>query len=249
MTTPDCEQPTRTPDDIDIDALREKYRQEREKRLRPEGSKQYLELTGELAKFYEIDPYSPPVVRDPISEDIYVAVLGGGIAGLLAGAYLKKAGVDDVHVIEMGGDFGASGIGTGSRHPMRQRLVLLHAAAGRTGLHPDQEVRRRRRDQGALSAHRKAFRPLRLGNFFHRGPCASLGRNDQTLADQHQPRRRHPSPFRRHDQRVLQPAETSRDSRHPGLHRPPVPLVPLGLRVHRRDSSGGCISWPTNASP
>ncbi|MDA3656524.1 flavin-containing monooxygenase [Mycobacterium xenopi] len=106
MTTPDCEQPTRTPDDIDIDALREKYRQEREKRLRPEGSKQYLELTGELAKFYEIDPYSPPVVRDPISEDIYVAVLGGGIAGLLAGAYLKKAGVDDVHVIEMGGDFG-----------------------------------------------------------------------------------------------------------------------------------------------
>ncbi|EUA43425.1 NAD(P)-binding Rossmann-like domain protein [Mycobacterium xenopi 3993] len=114
MTTPDCEQPTRTPDDIDIDALREKYRQEREKRLRPEGSKQYLELTGELAKFYEIDPYSPPVVRDPISEDIYVAVLGGGIAGLLAGAYLKKAGVDDVHVIEMGGDFGASGIGTGS---------------------------------------------------------------------------------------------------------------------------------------
>jgi cyclohexanone monooxygenase len=35
-----------------------------------------------------------------------VAVLGGGIAGLLAGAYLKKSGVDDVHVIEMGGDFG-----------------------------------------------------------------------------------------------------------------------------------------------
>ncbi|GFG74331.1 flavin-containing monooxygenase [Mycobacterium botniense] len=106
MTTPDCEQPTQTPDDIDIDALREKYRQEREKRLRPEGSQQYLELTGELAKFYEIDPYTPPVVRDPIREDIYVAVLGGGIAGLLAGAYLKKAGVEDVHIIEMGGDFG-----------------------------------------------------------------------------------------------------------------------------------------------
>ena len=35
-----------------------------------------------------------------------MAVLGGGIAGLLAGAYLKKAGVDDVHVIEMAGDFG-----------------------------------------------------------------------------------------------------------------------------------------------
>jgi cyclohexanone monooxygenase len=101
----DCT-PTQTPDDIDIDALREKYRLEREKRLRPEGSKQYVELTGELAEFYEVDPYTPLVVRDPISDDINVAVLGGGIAGLLSGAYLKKAGVDDVRVIEMGGDFG-----------------------------------------------------------------------------------------------------------------------------------------------
>ncbi|HWF28323.1 MAG TPA: NAD(P)/FAD-dependent oxidoreductase [Mycobacterium sp.] len=102
----ECEQPTQTPDDIDIDALREKYRLEREKRLRPEGSKQYLELTGELAEYYETDPHTPSVVRDPISEDINVAVLGGGIAGLLSGAYLKKSGVDDVRVIEMGGDFG-----------------------------------------------------------------------------------------------------------------------------------------------
>jgi cyclohexanone monooxygenase len=101
----DCA-PTQTPDDIDIAVLQEKYRLEREKRLRPEGSTQYVELTGELAKFYETDPYTPPVVRDPISEDINVAVLGGGIAGLLSGAYLKKAGVDDVRVIEMGGDFG-----------------------------------------------------------------------------------------------------------------------------------------------
>ena len=31
--------PTQTTDDIDIDALREKYLQERDKRLRPEGSK------------------------------------------------------------------------------------------------------------------------------------------------------------------------------------------------------------------
>ena len=33
----DCP-PTATPDDIDLPALREKYRQERDKRLRPEGS-------------------------------------------------------------------------------------------------------------------------------------------------------------------------------------------------------------------
>ena len=98
--------PTQTPDDIDIDALREKYLQEREKRLRPEGSKQYLELEDDFAEFYEVDPHTPVTPRTPIDENVEVAVLGGGITGLLAGAYLKKAGVDDVHIIEMGGDFG-----------------------------------------------------------------------------------------------------------------------------------------------
>ncbi|SON59593.1 Neopentalenolactone D synthase [Mycobacterium simulans] len=103
--TPHCP-PTKTPDDIDIVALREKYRQEREKRLRPEGSKQYIELVDEFAGYYETDPHSPPLVRDPITADIDVAVLGGGFGGLLCGAYLKKAGVNDVRIIELGGDFG-----------------------------------------------------------------------------------------------------------------------------------------------
>ena len=98
--------PTDTPDDIDIPALREKYQHERDKRLRAEGSTQYLELKGEFADVYEIDPYTPVTYRDPISEDIDVVVLGGGIAGLLAGAHLKKAGVEGVRVIEMAGDFG-----------------------------------------------------------------------------------------------------------------------------------------------
>jgi cyclohexanone monooxygenase len=105
MTNPNCP-PTETPDDIDLEVLREKYRQEREKRLRPEGSKQYVELVDDFAGFYENDPHSPPLVRDPISEDIDVAVLGGGFGGLLCAAYLKKAGVDDVRIIELGGDFG-----------------------------------------------------------------------------------------------------------------------------------------------
>jgi cyclohexanone monooxygenase len=98
--------PTQTPDDIDIDALRKKYLYERDKRLRPEGSKQYLELKDNFAKFAEVDPHTPVTPRTSIDEDVDVAVLGGGITGLLAGAYLKKAGVEDVHIIEMGGDFG-----------------------------------------------------------------------------------------------------------------------------------------------
>jgi cyclohexanone monooxygenase len=35
-----------------------------------------------------------------------VLILGGGFAGLLSAVALKKAGVQDIRIIEMGGDFG-----------------------------------------------------------------------------------------------------------------------------------------------
>ncbi len=98
--------PTETPADIDIPAIRERYAAERAKRLRPEGGDQYLELEGDFADFYEVDPYTTRVERDPITEDVEVVILGGGFAGLLAGVYLKKAGVEGIRVIEMAGDFG-----------------------------------------------------------------------------------------------------------------------------------------------
>src|SRR5277367_5104807 len=106
MTMFDTCGPTQTPDDIDIDALREKYLFERDKRLRPEGSKQYLEIKDEFAKFAEVDPHTPVTPRTPIDEDIDLALLGGGITGLLAGAYLKEAHDYDGHVVHMGGGFG-----------------------------------------------------------------------------------------------------------------------------------------------
>ncbi|WP_024443917.1 NAD(P)/FAD-dependent oxidoreductase [Mycobacterium sp. UM_WGJ] len=101
----DCA-PTRTPDDFDIEALRRKYAAERAKRVRSDGSQQYLELKDDFVEFAEVDPHTAVTPREPLDADIEVVVLGGGIAGLLAGAYLKKAGVADVRVIEMGGDFG-----------------------------------------------------------------------------------------------------------------------------------------------
>ena len=107
--------PTQTPQHVDIPALRERYRFERDKRLRKEGSRQYVELSDDFASFYETDPHSPAVVRDPIVEDLDVAVLGGGFAGLLTSALLKSAGVQNLRVIEMGGDFG--GVWYWNRYP------------------------------------------------------------------------------------------------------------------------------------
>ncbi len=94
--------------DFDLEALKARYREEREKRLRKEGEAQYFEVEDDLADFWEKDPYSDPIVRDPISEEIDVAILGGGFGGLMAAANLRKEGVDDFRIIEFGGDFGGT---------------------------------------------------------------------------------------------------------------------------------------------
>jgi cation diffusion facilitator CzcD-associated flavoprotein CzcO len=92
--------------EIDIPALREKYRQEREKRLRSEGQKQYVKTAQDFADAYEHDPYTPVVPRAPISEDLDVAILGAGWSGLLSAYRLKQAGVTTFRNIDLAGDFG-----------------------------------------------------------------------------------------------------------------------------------------------
>ncbi|MFI6540224.1 flavin-containing monooxygenase [Nonomuraea sp. NPDC050547] len=92
---------------VDKHALRARYRQERDKRLRPDGNDQYLRLTGRFASYAD-DPYTPRAPREPKSDHVTVAFVGGGFAGLVTGARLKEAGVADVRVVEKGGDFGGT---------------------------------------------------------------------------------------------------------------------------------------------
>ena len=92
---------------IDREALRAKYLEERDKRLRADGNEQYVELTGRFAQYLE-DPYVQPEPREPLTDEVTVAFIGGGFAGLVTGAKLKQAGVDDVRIIEKGGDFGGT---------------------------------------------------------------------------------------------------------------------------------------------
>ena len=93
--------------DFDPDALREKYRQERDKRLRDEGNEQYVEVSGGFAHFTD-DPYVERSAREPLTDEVEVVVIGGGFGGLLAGARLREAGVEDIRVIDKGGDFGGT---------------------------------------------------------------------------------------------------------------------------------------------
>jgi cyclohexanone monooxygenase len=92
---------------FDPDALRRKYREERDKRIRADANDQYVEVVGEFARYVE-DPYVEPFDREPLTDAVDVVVIGGGFGGLLAGARLREAGVEDVRVIEKGGDFGGT---------------------------------------------------------------------------------------------------------------------------------------------
>ena len=94
--------------DFDAEKLRERYREERDKRLRDDANEQYVEITGEYAGYVE-DPYiDAKIDRDPLSDEIDVVVIGGGFGGLLAGARLREAGIKNIRMFEKGGNFGGT---------------------------------------------------------------------------------------------------------------------------------------------
>ena len=92
---------------IDKDAIRERYRAERDKRLRTDGNDQYTRIAGLFDEYLE-DPYTPVTPRAPKTDHVTFAFVGGGFAGLVTGARLKEAGINDVRIIEKGGDFGGT---------------------------------------------------------------------------------------------------------------------------------------------
>ena len=102
-------------EEAEISALRAKYRHERDKRIRREGGEQYVRPVGDFAEVYERDPHMPVRPREALAEEIDVAILGGGWAGLLAGFHLRQAGVANFRHIEHGGDFG--GVWYWNRYP------------------------------------------------------------------------------------------------------------------------------------
>jgi len=90
------------------DALLEKYLAERDKRLRPDGNSQYVEVKAEFSRYVE-DPYvEPGFTRAPVFDHVDFAIIGGGFGGLLMGARLHEAGFKKLRVVESAGDFGGT---------------------------------------------------------------------------------------------------------------------------------------------
>ncbi|MEN9792387.1 MAG: hypothetical protein RL330_465, partial [Actinomycetota bacterium] len=94
--------------------LRERYREERDKRLRVDGNDQYLEPTGRFAHLLE-DTYTRPAPRSSLHEDVEVLVVGAGFAGLVTAARMRQAGIEDVRLVDKAGDVG--GVWYWNRYP------------------------------------------------------------------------------------------------------------------------------------
>ena len=92
----------------DPEAVRAKYLAERDKRLVPHRADIRDLGTDEHFARYRTDPFTPFVGRDPVVDDVDVVIVGGGIAGILAGAGLRRAGVERIRIIDQAGGVGGT---------------------------------------------------------------------------------------------------------------------------------------------
>jgi cyclohexanone monooxygenase len=99
---------------FDPDALRNKYIEERDRRLKygqaKGGIAQYrlVEHGGPFAHYLR-DPWvKPGFTRDPIDEQVDVVIIGGGYGAQLVAVRLIEAGISNIKIIEKAGDFGGT---------------------------------------------------------------------------------------------------------------------------------------------
>ena len=93
---------------IDVQALREKYRLERERRLQAAGTDQYTFTEGTFTRFAD-DPYAPAAPeREPVVRELDVLIVGTGFGGIECAATLSQAGVDDILMVDWSSDFGGT---------------------------------------------------------------------------------------------------------------------------------------------
>ncbi|MBX3094443.1 MAG: NAD(P)/FAD-dependent oxidoreductase [Cryobacterium sp.] len=97
-----------THEEIDLDAIRDLYRVERDKRVRSDGLGQYADAEEGDFAYYAEDPYTPREERESLTETVDVLVVGGGFGGLLTGARLRQAGVQSLRILDRAGDFGGT---------------------------------------------------------------------------------------------------------------------------------------------
>ena len=234
------------PQGIDREALRARYRDERDKRLRPDGNEQYLEPTGRFAHFLDDPVRAERSSASRVHDEVTVAFIGGGFAGLVTGARLKQAGIDDVRIIEGGGDVG--GAWYWNRYPgaMCDTAAMVYLPLlEETGHMPTQKYVFAPEIFDHAQRIATTFGLYDNALFSTAGHRARLGRRRRSRwiirTDRGDAIR---AKFVGHGHRPAAPAEAARHPRHRDLRRPQLPHQPLGLRLHRRRLRGRADDQP-----
>ncbi len=176
MTLFDTCGPTQTPDDIDIDALREKYAHEREQAIAP---RRRDAVPGTQGRLRGVRRDRSAYTRHPAHSDQrgrrgggsrrwHRRPAGGGIPQ--EGGRRRRTRHRDGWRLRW-----CLVLEPIPRHSVRQRRVLLHTAARRARLRSIEEVRRRRGDLRALPQHRQALRAVRRCDLLHPGSHGAAG--------------------------------------------------------------------------
>ena len=99
---------TEPPSRYDPETVRAKYLSERDRRLVANRA-EIRDLEGD-AHFagYRADPFTPYIEREPLTDDAEVVVVGGGIAGILAGFRLREAGLERIRIVDQAGGIGGT---------------------------------------------------------------------------------------------------------------------------------------------
>ena len=179
---------------------------------------------------------SPPCAeREPVTDDVDVVIVGGGIAGVLAGAQLRRPGIERIRIVDQAGGIG--GTWYWNRYPgvmcdvesyiyLPMLEELDYVPPGPLRLRRgDPPPPRRPSPSGSTSCPTPCSTPGSPGPSGTTTPAAggSAPTGATSCAPLLRAGRRHP-----------QPDEAAGHPRDGGLRRPLVPLGPVGLRLHRR---------------
>ena len=93
---------------FDPDAVHEKYREERARRLG--ANRRARTDLGADPRFerYVQDPWTEFTERAPVVDEVEVAIIGAGIAGIVLGAKLRDVGVQSLRLIDKAGGVGGT---------------------------------------------------------------------------------------------------------------------------------------------
>ena len=220
---------------FDVDALRQKYAEERARRLRPDGIAQYVEIAGEFAQFAD-DPWADgQFAREPLTDEVDVAIVGAGFGGLLTGARLRQLGVESVRLIDRAADVGGTwywnrypGIACDVESyvyiPLLEELGYIPADKYAKGAEIFAHCQR-------IAEHYDLYRDACLQTDVHEIRWEAC---EFPLDHPDQPGRRDAGQVRLHGQRVSGETEAARHSRDRLLSRADISHQPVGLRLHRR---------------